>query len=245
FYDSEPFADFEKYLKKAGAEITVPQAGDRFLLGSAVIDILALNSGEGENDTSIVLNITYGDTKFMFTGDAESAAEDAVANLRKDAKTTVLKVAHHGADTSTSAAFLRAADPAYAVISVGEDNDYGHPTEQVLERLERKGVQLFRTDLQGDVKCTSDGKTVTFSVERNTDINPYVVVTPTTMVTPTPAPQQESYGVDYILNKNTEKFHYPDCDSVKKMKESNKIYFTGTRDEVIMRGYEPCGNCRP
>ena len=131
------------------------------------------------------------------------------------------------------------------MISVGEDNDYGHPTEQVLERLERKGVQLFRTDLQGDVKCTSDGKTVTFSVERNTDINPYVVITPTPMVTPTPAPQQESYGVDYILNKNTEKFHYPDCDSVKKMKESNKIYFMGTRDEAIMRGYEPCGNCRP
>ena len=137
--------------------------------------------------------------------------------------------------------------PEYAVISVGNDNTYGHPTEDTLSRLRDADVKVFRTDLQGTVICVSNGESVSFSVEKNKDAD--------TLTNPTEAPKQAPTipentnpipaGTDYIGNKSTKKFHYVWCNSVKKMKESNKYYYTGTREEMIAKGYEPCGNCHP
>ena len=105
--------------------------------------------------------------------------------------------------------------------------------------------------MQGDIICTSDGVTVVFEVERNADID--------TLASAGAGSQQETEpaviapvitdsgdeGTDYVGNKNTKKFHYDWCSSVDKMKESNKYYYTGTRDEMIAKGYEPCKNCDP
>ena len=164
----------------------------------------------------------------------------------------MLKVGHHGSNSSTSYLFLREIMPTYAVISVGKDNSYGHPTETVLSRLRDADVTVYRTDLQGDVFCYSDGKTVTFGVDRNTQANtlsPAVSNTPAPTPTPTPAPivsaEPERIGSEYIYNKNTKKFHYPSCNSVKQMSEENKGYITATRDEMLSLGYSPCGNCDP
>lgn len=271
-YDSDAFNDFARYATEKGGGLVVPSVGDTYNLGSAAVQIVGVNGGEDTNDTTIVLKIAYGETSFLFTGDAEREAEQAVLNSGADISATVLKVGHHGSDTSTTYPFLREISPVYAVISVGEGNTYGHPTEDTLSRLRDADVTTYRTDLQGDIVCTSDGQTVTFGVEKNKDANtlaPVVVPTvqpvpeptpqPTTEPThepapeptpqpapqPTPEPQQPSAGVSYILNTSKMKIHYPDCRSVKQMSEENKWYFTGTRDEAIAMGYDPCGNCRP
>lgn len=253
-YDSDAFNDFKKYADQKGGGITVPAIGDKYSLGSATITILGVNGGSEVNDTSIVMLIQYGQTKFLFTGDAERDAEQAIINSGVDMSATVLKVGHHGSDTSTSYLFLRNAAPLYAVISVGDGNSYGHPTEDVLSRLRDADVTVFRTDLQGDISCTSDGTTVSFTVERNEDAD--TLVPPLTQIAPDPTPSQspnEDGGTDnnttqehnFVGNKNSKKFHYDWCNSVDRMKESNKYYYTGTREGMISQGYEPCGNCKP
>lgn len=264
-YDSDAFDDFAKYAEKSGGGIIVPQKGDTYSLGSATVTILGVNGGSDTNDTSIVLRIDYSETAFLFTGDAEREAEQNILNSGVNLSATVLKVGHHGSDTSTTYPFLREIMPKYAVISVGTGNTYGHPTEEALSRLRDADVKVYRTDLQGDIKCTSDGKTVSFTVTKNenadtlapaTTAEPESTPSPVPAPTPTPEPELEPEpepepepskpaGISYILNTNSKKFHYPDCGSTKKMKESNKEYFSGTREEIIARGYSPCGNCDP
>jgi len=273
-YDSKGFNSFVSYLDKQGVSITIPSAGDNFSLGSASVQVLGpISINESEpNNTSMVLRVVYGETSFLFTGDAEREEEQAVLDAGYTLESTVLKVGHHGGANSTTYPFLREIMPEYAVISVGADNSYGHPTEETLSRLRDADVKVFRTDMQGDVICTSDGKNVSFSVERNPDVDTLSVIDPngidsnstlqgSTAFADTPDPElsvgsgqtsepsvesePSPAGTDYILNTNTHKFHYPSCSSVKQMKDSNKSYFTGTRDEVIDMGYEPCKRCNP
>ena len=111
--------------------------------------------------------MSFGATSFLFTGDAERAEEQDLLNAGVNLQSTVLKVGHHGSDTSTSYPFLRAVAPQYAVISVGAGNGYGHPTEAVLSRLRDAGVTTFRTDMQGEITAVSDGQTINFSTAKN------------------------------------------------------------------------------
>lgn len=165
---TETFQSFVKYLAQRGKQITVPTAGETFALGGAQVQILGpLHSAEDSNDNSIVLKLSFGATSFLFTGDAERAEEQDLLNAGVNLQSTVLKVGHHGSDTSTSYPFLRAVAPQYAVISVGTGNSYGHPTEAVLSRLRDAGVTTFRTDMQGEITAVSDGQTVNFSVAKN------------------------------------------------------------------------------
>ena len=252
-YDSDAFNDFKKYAEKNGGGITIPSAGDTYTLGSATIDILGVNDGSDTNNTSIVLKITYGNTAFLFTGDAEREVEQAILNRGADLSATVLKVGHHGSDTSTTYPFLREIMPEYAIISVGKGNSYGHPTDNNLSRLRDADVTVYRTDLNGDIFVTSDGQSVSISSDKS--VSKDEIMTPGGDVTTSPPSFKEpdqsqenatsSECTDYIVNTNTRKFHYPSCGSVKKMKESNKMYYTGTRDELISKGYDPCGNCHP
>lgn len=263
-YDSKAFSNFVKYLDST--EITIPKPGDRYTLGSASFEIYGpINSSTEPNNTSIVLKLTYGDTSFMFTGDAERDEEQDILDAGYDLSATVLKVGHHGSDTSTTYPFLREIMPQYAVISAGQGNSYGHPTENTLSRLRDADVKTFRTDMQGTVVCTSDGKAVSFTTERNSDIDTLDLSTadghygqptapskdsgnssPVPASTPSPEPTQVTpTGTDYILNTNTYKFHYPYCSSVNQMNESNKNYYTGNRNDVIAMGYVACKRCDP
>ena len=251
-YDSDAFNDFKKYAEKNGGGITIPSAGDTYTLGSATIDILGVNDGSDTNNTSIVLKITYGSTAFLFTGDAEREVEQAILNRGTDLSATVLKVGHHGSDTSTTYPFLREIMPEYAIISVGKGNSYGHPTDNNLSRLRDADVTVYRTDLNEDIYVTSDGHAVSISCDKAANIDEIMTpggsATTSSPATQKPDPVQNdspSEGTDYIVNTITGKFHYPTCGSVKKMKESNKMYYTGTRDELISQGYDPCGNCHP
>ena len=267
-YDSKAFNNFKKYAEQNGGGITVPKIGNTYSLGSATVTIVGVNGGSSVNDSSIILKIDYGKTSFLFVGDAEWEAENTTTYSGYDLSADVLKVGHHGSDTSTGYVFLREIMPKYAVISVGKSNNYGHPHDLPLSRLRDADVKVFRTDLQGDIYCVSDGETVTFSVEKNTNADTFAEGTfpqsssksesktesssssssskPASSSSSSSESEETGSGsADYILNKNTKKFHYPWCGSVKQMKESNKIYFTGSRSDVIARGYDPCKKCNP
>ncbi len=118
------------------------------------------------NEWSAVLKLVYKQSSFLFTGDAEEINEfEILASSSRLPTADVLKIAHHGSHSSTSEAFLKAVSPKFAVISVGQDNNYGHPSPIVLNRLKEHNVQIFRTDLQGAIIATSDGDDITFNVE--------------------------------------------------------------------------------
>jgi competence protein ComEC len=230
-FDSKAFANFTKYLGEQGVEITVPSPGDTFQLGSAGVRILGpLKETPEVNNTSIVLRIEYGATSFLFTGDAEREEEADILAAGAYLASTVLKVGHHGSETSSTYPFLREIMPTYAVISVGADNTYGHPGENTLSRLRDADVTVYRTDIQGTVTCVSDGKTVSFTTERNGAVPTNPTVKP---------PTAEAY---YIGNLNSQKFHRPSCSGLPS--EKNRITFA-TRVLALTAGYEPCGICQP
>lgn len=241
-YTTRAFNNFVKAAQKHGKSITVPSVGDRFDLGSASCQVLGVNSTDDTNESSIVLRITYGNTSFLFTGDAEREAENMILDRGYDLRSDVLKVGHHGSASSTSYYWLRQVAPRYAVISVGKGNSYGHPTETVLSRLRDADVTTYRTDLQGDIICTSDGQSVSFQVSKNQDADTLGGIGGNS----TQQGGTSSGGTQsYILNTNTMKFHYPSCSSAKKISSKNRKDYTGSRDDLISQGYDPCGNCQP
>lgn len=253
-YNGGLYGEFLHYAELNGNGATVPSVGDTYTLGSATIDILGVNSSTDTNNTSIVLMITYGETKFLFTGDAEREAEQVILESGADLSCDVLKVGHHGSDTSTSYVWLNEIMPEYAVISVGKDNSYGHPTDAVLSRLRDAEVKTYRTDLNGDIYATSDGKTVTITTDKTASDDdiftegqiPTEPPTEPPTEAPTDAPVVDTPATrDWVINTNTGKFHYPSCSSAKKIKSSNRWDYNGTRDDVVGMGYSPCGNCHP
>ena len=173
-YNSKAFNNFVKAVQNRGASITVPSVGTSFMLGSAQVKMVAVNSASGTNNTSIVLRITFGSTSFLLMGDAEREVEQALINSGAATPCTVLKVGHHGSNSSTSYQFLWNIMPQYSVICVGKGNTYGHPTSDVLSRLRDADTTLYRTDMQGDIICTSNGSTVSFTVSRNANADTFV-----------------------------------------------------------------------
>lgn len=162
-YASKCFDKFLYYTDQQGLTVTIPQVGDTVSFGGATVEVLGpVRSYADTNNTSLVLMVTYGETRFLFTGDMETDAETDLLDKGTDVKADVLKVGHHGSDTSTGYRFLYEVQPTYAVISVGEGNSYGHPGEAALSRLEDADTAIFRTDLLGTVVAKSDGTTVTF-----------------------------------------------------------------------------------
>lgn len=255
-YDSKTFDNFKHYLEKQNKEIEIPSVGDSFSLGGSTVSILGpVENYSDINNTSIVLRIQYGNTSFLFAGDAEIDSEQDILNAGTNLKSTLLKVGHHGSDTSTSYRWLREISPEYAIISVGKNNSYGHPTEQTLSRLQDAEVTLFRTDLQGYIICTSNGETLTFTTERNAHTDTFntatSVATPTTPTADQPeatiysTTSSSTPKTSYVLNTNTKKFHYPHCSSVKQMADKNRQDATLNREEIIAQGYTPCGRCNP
>lgn len=151
-------------IRRKGLQITEAKAGLKLDLGPEVkAEILAPKSEKYEevNNYSAVLMLTYGETRFLFEGDAQTESEEEMINAGYNLKADVLKVGHHGSRTSTSSGFLAQVQPKYAVISVGKDNPYGHPSASTMTRLQKAGAAIFRTDELGTVLAESDGKKVT------------------------------------------------------------------------------------
>lgn len=164
---TKTYEDVLKAIKNANLKIKTPKVGDIFYVGMAKCEVMGIeNDAENLNENSIIIELTYGEKKFLFTGDAEVANE----KLRSWDDIDVLKVAHHGSRTSSSEEFLEQVKPEYAIISCGQDNDYGHPHKEVIGRL--KGVKIYRTDKEGTILVTSDGENLEFeSLNINLDGN--------------------------------------------------------------------------
>lgn len=148
-------------------KVITASTGQEIKAGKILIEILypLENLAEKElkdtsNDTSIVLKLIFGKDSFLFTGDISSSAEKELADSKESIESDVLKVAHHGSKYSTSDLFLENVKPKIAVISVGKNNFYGHPTPEVLQKLENFGIKVMRTDIDGDVEILSDGKNI-------------------------------------------------------------------------------------
>ena len=228
-YASKAFDDFVYYADQQRLKITIPSPGDSWTLGETSVTVLGpVQSYADPNDTSIILRVEYGDTSFLFTGDMETSAENDMLDYwgsRMSWETDVLKVGHHGSDTSTGYRFLNEVSPDYAVISVGKGNSYGHPHEEPLSRLNQAGVTILRTDELGTIVARTDGKEVTFTWD-NQSANPENA--------------EPAQPVQFIGNVNSHKFHAPDCANLPTGK--NRIIFD-TYEEAIDAGYTPCGSC--
>ena len=254
-YNSQAFRDYKRYLAMQGLELEVLEAGRSLSLGGSRIQVLAPLEHDGEiNNSSLVLYLVYGQVSFLFTGDMEEGSEYDLLEASLVPDCTVLKVAHHGSESSSSYRFLRSALPEFAVISVGKNNSYDHPSQKVLSRLEDAGAQVFRTDFHGHVVAHSDGKTVEFSVSRNgsgiaasgKELSASSSAQQNTLTQSSgKSTKKDAVTVTYILNTNSKKFHLPSCHSARKIKEGNKKDFSGSRQEVLELNYQPCGICKP
>lgn len=152
---------------RAGTDVSVKKEGDEIDDGGVHFRMLApgrdqITGSMRPNDDCLVFTAAFGGTTALLEGDAEKTAESRVVEEQPEAM--LLKVAHHGSASSTSAKLLAAVHPRYAVISVGAKNVYGHPRREVLDRLQRAGVATFRTDEEGAVSFYLDGKSVTPSI---------------------------------------------------------------------------------
>lgn len=236
------YEDMLNAVDESGAVVHDVMAGDViYNEANLLIEVVApkVIDSEEQNNNSIVVKVTYGDDKFLFTGDAEKSEEDGIwTNIKCD----VLKVGHHGSDSSSSSNFLKKVEPSYAVISCGLHNSYGHPTDDVLKRLYDRNIDVYRTDLQGTIIFTSDGSNISVNVKPSEYTPPDETTTTTTQQEQSSL--VEDGGTTYVLNTNSKKIHYASCSSVDDMKESNKA-FTNDYNQAIADGYKPCGRCKP
>jgi len=195
------------------------------------------------NERSVVSEVVCGGVKVLLTGDMGQKTEKA--NLDRFSHVQVLKAAHHGSSKSTSTEFLKKTSPDYVIISAGAGNSYGHPHKETLEKISKIGATVYQTMNEGTIVMRTDGKTYTFETGGSITVNE--PEGSETYSTGSAGACDSTGGADsegYIGNSNTGKFHYPDCSSVKRMSESNKVYFN-SRNEAVGQGYEPCGNCKP
>ncbi|HKB07799.1 MAG TPA: DNA internalization-related competence protein ComEC/Rec2 [Candidatus Polarisedimenticolia bacterium] len=153
----------ERQAARQGIPVLFPRRGVTIMMGGVRVEVL--NPGAGVpargpaiNDDSLVLRLTFGNRRVLLTGDLESGLERILTDEGRDVGADLLKVGHHGSRTSTSAAFLERVRPGLAVISVGSANPWGHPDAEVLRRLQAAGVALYRTDRDGAVAFTTDGR---------------------------------------------------------------------------------------
>lgn len=219
--DTSSFINLLETLDERKLAINVAKAGVKldicdFTTAEFVAPVTIV---EDLNNCSAVLKLKYDEKVFLFTGDAEIPEEETInANIACD----VLKVGHHGSYTSSGNSFLAKCKPSIAVISCGNGNDYGHPHDAALNRLERAGVdKIYRTDISGTITVSTDGKTLAVSEGL------------------------EPSGYKWVLNISSKKLHTPECDSAVEMKEVNRAYSKRTLDELQSLGYALCGSCNP
>jgi beta-lactamase superfamily II metal-dependent hydrolase len=209
-------------IDPAKAGVTIFSAAD------LQIDIIApvKDSYSNINDASAVVKVKYINTAFLFMGDAGLLPERHItANISAD----VLKIAHHGAYSSTSKAFLKRVAPSYAIISVGRDSLYGHPSDMTLSRLDELGVKVFRTDLHGAIVFTSNGSAITVETK------------PTALQTATPEPTSETAKAIMVwLSATGNRYHsVNDCGNMDP-KRARQITL-----EQAKKSYKPCSSCNP
>ena len=164
-YTNQYVYGFTDAVKSSGASLEKPRPGEVFQLGGASIEVIGPMNLEYEdaNDLSLVLMVQYGENRFLMTGDMEELAEHELVEAGVDLKADVLKVGHHGSYSSSSYRFLREVLPTYSVISCGAGNEYGHPHDVTVSRLQDADTIIYRTDRMYTVIAESDGTHISFT----------------------------------------------------------------------------------
>lgn len=165
-HDTKLYTSFMNAVKEEGLKMQYPEVGETYAFGEAVIMILAPKEiGDDSNANSVAVKISYGESDFIFSGDADYGSEREMVASGIDLDCEVLSLAHHGSSSGNSSLFLEKTTPEWAVISCKKGNDYGHPHVEVVELLEAMEIEVFRNDVQGTVIATTDGQTITWSEE--------------------------------------------------------------------------------
>jgi len=227
-HTTQTYENLLKAIEEKDIPLTIPTPGYTFTMGNTNIEVIAPNADYTDlNECSLVLRVEFGDTTFLFTGDAGKPSENAQISNGFSLKADALKVGHHGSRTSSTQQYLDAVAPNYAVIFCGADNTYGHPHSETMTRLTGTGATIYRTDENGTIIFTTDGKDITVTTIKD----------PTKDTSPPESPEE-----GYIGNKNSKVFHLTSCRSLPQ--EQNRVYFD-SRQEAIDAGYTPCGVCKP
>jgi beta-lactamase superfamily II metal-dependent hydrolase len=208
--NTKTFEDVLLAIQRKGLKISTAKAGVSLdWEPDAKVQMIApVREYNDDNDMSAVIKLTFGEISFLFTGDAESKSEHDMINSKADLKSDVLLVAHHGSKSSTAEAFLDAVQPSYGVIQVGENN-YGHPAPEILERLNKRGVKVYRNDLHGDIVFVTDGKNI--KVSHTKDDKEEATAAGRTQET------QEKQGTQATQSKETtETVVYKNCTEVRQ-----------------------------
>ncbi len=232
---------FEKTLElidDKGLSVTVAKAGVSILKEDDLsIDILAPNSDEYDelNNYSAVIKITYGATKFLFMGDAQTQSE---REIRADVSADFIKVGHHGSKTSSGEEFVRRVGAKYAAVSVAEENDYNLPVEKIIDRWKNSGAQVLMTKDVGNIVAYSDGASLTVNgvkAEAGTtaDYNK-------NNLQPNETPDGK-----WVLNTNTKRIHSNECPLIENIAKQNIKYSDESISELKKQGYKTCGSCKP
>lgn len=252
--DTATYRDVLSSIKAKNYKTVHPKAGQKYHLGDASFTITGpVKAYDSTNDNSISLRLTYKSNSFLFTGDTTENAEPDVLSHAKTINSDVLKIGHHGSKYSTTSAFLSAVSPRYAVISCVEDNSYGFPSARVLNLLRSNKVKTFRTDEQGSIIATSNGKKITWNTApsttwksgENTQSSTTKKSSKKSTAKKSTVSDSSAKNATYIINANTKKFHLASCSSVKRMSAKNIKYTKKTRSTLIKEGYSPCKNCNP
>ena len=236
-----------------------PIVGETYSLGRGEFTIIAPNSTgySNVNDYSVGIRFKYNNKSFLVAGDATNISEEEIVNNSIDINSDVYIVNHHGSSGSSSSEFLNKIDPEYAVISAGKGNAYGHPAYKTLEKLNKIGAKLYRTDIEGEIEFSFTEKEIQFNkdsynkLESGEKINKdsYENNQDNKLISSNEGDnrsienESSNKSDNYVLNKNTKKIHKDDCKSVKQMSDNNKVYFDGTIDEAEAQGYSKCQNC--
>ena len=162
---TKTFLDVLEAIEKKNTTYDVPNINQNFTLGNTLFQVIYTgNDKKNLNNSSIILKATFKNTSYLFTGDATSEVEKKILN--KNIQATVLKVGHHGSKYSTTTDFLNKVNPKYAIISVGKNNSYNHPNQVTINKLEKKNIEIHRTDQEGSIFLKSDGKTINITSKK-------------------------------------------------------------------------------
>lgn len=153
-HEEDNYSKFNKLCEEENIDIDTLADGDMLSFGDTLFTVIAAGSDDAiltdENDYSVVMRMDYGEHSFLFTGDATQNLEKSISS-EQGIDTDFLKVAHHGSKTSSDAEFIEAVSPELAVISVGKDNDYKHPSTETLRTISSLDIPIMRTDISGNI----------------------------------------------------------------------------------------------
>lgn len=167
---TQTFVEVLDSIENKNINYKIPEIGEKLTIGDAVAEVIYTGTDINDlNNTSIVLRLDYGQTSFLFTGDATEKTEKEIIRQNIEG-IDVLKVGHHGSKYSTSSAFLTRTNPEYAIISVGTPNVYNHPHNETITKLQNKNIKIHRTDKEGTILITSNGNDINITnIETNTN----------------------------------------------------------------------------